>query len=643
MHDFPKARNTVEELSEEQRQEIVGLVSERWRMSTNAIQELIDNSNDAWDFYLKNTPDPYSRVGDLDIVTQKDNRGDHSGKNGVRFGHIPKTVDALVAAQHNATFPGDDKFFLASPKDETSKENKEAYEESLSRRLGKKNIVQKLMDLRLKLCLDDAACIHVKHCQDKYERAVYEAESALSIPLLGGKSLSIPGTGKKKQYKETIVYDGPDIEVLNFSDWRVDPYVPSMEDSWFARRWYMPVHRVKRMFPYAKEEALVPYNDMHRSLDEYDEDHIDQHLGINPTIRSIKEGEEDSGNNEALLMLHYDDFYLDGELYENYVAIVLNDYDLVYFGKNPHDHRKVPYLVGTYKKVPGRIYGVSAIKHALPSAEYIDRTYQHIMSIADWASNPVFVKNVRDSVLAKIKDLRLKPGVVIPVEDASSLQQVRIDVVGQLATLIQTISAAEQNIQEVTGANPILLGEQPNVGEVTAFEIDTRVQGSNSRFKAVMDNFNNSFLEPMLEQFFENDRQYRETSEVLMNGQELTPELIKELDFDFTITSVQATFTKNRRIRLLQAALAELTPTLLQMNAASLPQEKMVIDVNALTRMLMNESGLHETDKIVKTIGTQEAAMLNAQNLQLPPAAVGEIGGANNVVSEPAEQRIGPE
>jgi hypothetical protein len=393
----------------------------------------------------------------------------------------------------------------------------------------------------------------------------------------------------------------------------------------------MKVHEVKKQFPHVKD--VQPYN---KGYEEYYDVIKKSEMGITELVRSIDYEEE--GAKEALLMVCYDDFVIDGVLYENHVAIVLNDIELIYFAKNPYNHKRKPYIVSSYNKIPNQIYGTSLIHHALPSAEFIDKSFQIVLDAARWSS-PVFVKMVNDPALQKLGNFKVSPNSTIPMTNPNSLSQLQVNV-GQIALLQNLIQIAEKNIQDVTGANPMIQGEAPQQGRVTAFEIDARVQGTNSRFQSSLKLFNNEVLEPFMEIVFENDRQYKVKSEYI-NGREITVNEIRMLDFDWTITSLEATLSKAKRIAQHKSILMEVVPAMFQTGLASPPENKrMSIDHVELFRKFLVDSGYPDVDLILQEINIQQAAQQNAQQLSVP-GAIQEQQGANNVFSQPNQSRVG--
>jgi hypothetical protein len=217
--------NLAKKLSRSQRLSVAQDVAERWEVSTQAIQHLIDDSLDAWNYYLDNRPTVEARTNSKDIKTpSKDPQS-----KGVRLGYIPKTVDSVLAIQQTALFPSDGRFFRGTPNNDDSKENQEFYEALLEKRLSQTNADEEFRAFRLNQMLDGTAALHVYHEVQKKEKVFYEK------PTFDIMNLIFEGEGKPvKKVREEITYDGPVVKALSFNDWRVDPHAKSFDEFLFC-------------------------------------------------------------------------------------------------------------------------------------------------------------------------------------------------------------------------------------------------------------------------------------------------------------------------------------------------------------------------------------------------------------------------
>lgn len=621
--------NKASTLTREQKNQLARLTADRWADTTADIQPLLDDSKRAWDYYLNNRHRGNATTRQSKLAQDV---GKHSQSTGARLSTVPKVVSSVVSQQHTTTFPNDDRFFRGTPRNDLSKQLQEIYESNLGHRMAKKNLTQEYHKARLTNALDGTVCVYVYHDQEKLNKIMYEPEVVpMYDPLVGMYPMETGNVLETR--REVVTYDGPCMEVLNFTDWRMDPKGTSYDKAWFIRRWYLMPQRVKEKFPDAPKELLKPYRSIQQ--DEFNSSQRDKFDSLGITWRSIDSYEEEEGKQYCLLMTHYDDFVIDGKEYKNHLCVVLNDYDVIYFGENPYNHGRRPYLVCPYYSVPGSLYGLSLVKHALASAELIDKSYLYILQQSSWAAFPVFKKSVMDPTLNKLGEIEISPGKIIPMTSTDSLQQLEVNT-ANIQLLYNIIDTATKNIEEITGANSLMSGGDPERSRVSAFEIDTRTQAGLVRHQVPMETFNNLLLEPSIQMMFENDRQYKEVSE-FVDGIQLDPNTIKLLDFDFVVVSIQATLTRNKRIQQALQLLTEIMPTMFSSGLASPNPQGLVLDHIEALKMLLHEGGFQNLPQIMKTIGQGEMAQLNLQQQAIPAALPGlDPGGVGDMA--PNEQ-----
>src|SRR6478609_6439176 len=112
---FQADNNTIQSFKPETREKLSQEIALKWRRYTREISELISDSREAWDFYLRNHPNTKTttRSSSSDNV-----ESDSSVKKGLRLGQIPKAVDSILSLIHNNIFPIDDRFFRGTPRNE---------------------------------------------------------------------------------------------------------------------------------------------------------------------------------------------------------------------------------------------------------------------------------------------------------------------------------------------------------------------------------------------------------------------------------------------------------------------------------------------------------------------------------------------
>jgi Bacteriophage head to tail connecting protein len=587
---FQADNNSVQTIKPDTRQKLSQEIAQKWRRYTRDISELISDSREAWDFYLRNHPQhsqgnrsPSSESFNSDSIVQK----------GLRLGQIPKAVDSILSLIHNNIFPIDDRFFRGTPLNELSTQLQEPLESFLAENFDEAQISTSMRSFFHNLILDGTACAYVPYERQEINKIIYEKPKL----DLGWITIDIPWKPVQAVQKKVVNWEGTRFESLDFNDWRIDPTARCIKNSPFLRRWYKSTQEIKSDFPWLQD--VTPYDNGE------DSDSTAKHLsaGLPDFIRSIEEGEEFEGKDKALLMVCYDDFVLDGIAYNNHVAVVLNDKDLIWFGPNPYNHGKIPYIVAPYNPIPGQIYGLSAVKHAIPAAAVSDRATNMILLNAWWGSNPILMKNMRDAGVRKHGNVTVKPGMTLPVESFAAYQQLPINL-SNLTILENIIAKNEQIIQEVTGANPFIAGDQPTEGNITAFEIDQRIQGGNSRFQSIMTNLANLVLEPYVQIAFENFQQFKTDTETI-GDYLLTSDDIKLMAFKWVTVASQATISRNRRIANMKALLFDILPGLIQQGIVQLKPIGLEFDQVSALRNFLLDNGILDADKMLRPIHSE--------------------------------------
>lgn len=515
--------------------EVANLLRDEWRSFTTAIRPLLDESVVVWRHYSSTTP---MTAGPMTKNTNKG--GKNNKKSLIKLGNIGRAVDAVVAIQHNTTFPAEEQFFYGIPTDDFSEEMKVAYEGWASTNIAQANFKMECLNLRKCAFIDGTGFAEIKYARKKGKKISYEPET---IETAYGDS---PDLGLNKRVeKDDVKWEGTALKTLNFHDCRVDPFCDNFDDSPFLRRWYEPTWKVKR--DYKLDKKVESYKAARDAYDEQGRRDKIESLGITWSFDEV----EGPGISNALLMCRYGDFVVNDEVYENHCALVLNDTEVLWFGPNPYDHGLKPYVAVPYHTVPGTIYGKSGVKDCIGSAEAVDRSVTQTLDIGEWAASPVFTKDIRDEAVKAQGDLVVSPGVHIPVMSGEPYKQLQINTNNAMG-LLNLMTMLESSIQETTGATPAFSGESVTSGgdQPTAFQVGQSVQGGNSRHQLNMTIFNEMVLQRFIEMKFENDRQYMSKS-YTVDGQagKLTPEAVQRMDLIFTLTAGKANSAKNEALQ----------------------------------------------------------------------------------------------
>lgn len=591
---FTKETDKSSKLTKNQRNTLAELVSDRWLHTTGELAQLIEESREGWDFYLRNRtlPKPTKTMAGskLDTSDVMD-----ASQTKLRLGAIPRAVDSVMAVLHNSLFPADERFFVGTPQNDLSDQKQDIYEQFLETNLAQDNTTEELRRFMLTLCIDCAAAVSINWKVKTRKKVTYETPTI----KIGSITIPVPVMGlEKKTNPKFVEWEGSHVECLDFNDWRADTAAKNFEDAWFTHRWYLPCWEVEEDFGLKDVE---PYH----SAYEFEDPIGNRKRESSGLAIPIPFDEEEEGKENALLMASYDDFVIGGKVYKNHVALVLNGQDLIWFGENPYNHGRKPYIVSSLLPIPNQVYGISLIKHAIPSAAVIDTAVQKILKIAALAADPIFEVDMMEPAFRKSR--QIKPGMTIPVKNIGrAIAQVQVQLTN-LPALENIITKMEGNIREVTGASPMLAGDdfsqQP--ANITAFQVDQHSQGAAGRFQAIMTNFSNGVLDPLLYMVFENDKQFKEKTEYIRvgtNDHELEPDIIKQLDYKWVITSAQATNTRGKRLANLRSFLFDMTPMLVQNGIIQLSTDQMILKQGAAMQELMILAGMPNADKFLQVV-----------------------------------------
>lgn len=572
--------NLAAKLSPELQHEIVNNTATLWRTYTQRIRPILDQSQKAWRLYM--------------------GQSEKQNHNSVKIGHIARSVDSVHSFQHNTTFPSDERFFKGTALNDAARGYLDLYETWAALNMAEAGVMESFFNHRKRMFIDGTACLAINYRRKTKKEIRYEFPKMM-VPGLQQERLQIPLTflpPKETIVEDAVTWEGTQLESLELADWRIDPTAQSLEDTPFLRRWYEPVWRIQKQYPHLKK------------VDAYHQV-IDSAKAANQQMTWSLSKNEIEGQEQALLIIHYGDFVLNGVVYENHAALILNDQTLLWFGPNPYHHGEKPYIVTPYNPVPGTLYGKSQIQDAIPSAHAVDKAVNQVLDIMSWAASPVFLKNLQDDAVKAQGDIVIEPGLHIPVTRSDAYQQLPINV-SNIGVLLELIQVLESSIRETTGASPLFTGQdlESSPSGVTAFQVSAHLQGSNNRFQALMFFFNNSTLEPFMRMKWANDRQFMSQSyQVAGFEKKLTPNVLKQMQVSWNITANLATLHRNQELTNMKA-LIDMMPTLITNGLVVLKENQLELDHTVFLKRFFVKAGLPDIDEFLK-VNQQENNMIN--------------------------------
>lgn len=572
---LPNGQNKATQLTQEQQWQIAqDYGARRWaHVRQQKIARLVEDSQEAWDHLLSNTPDlaVLSRRtgGVLTPAQMKDIQ-----TKSLRMGKIPEIVFTLLAMQHESTFPSGDRFFELTPNNDVAKQHKELMAQFLM-----DNLTQSRFDFacwlhRLNTIVDGTAACAVHYRRRSRRKTIYERP----VLTLGPLKFGLPITEAKT--RQVVEWEGTTLEPLNFNDWIVDPDAASLEESYFIRRWYAPTHDVAREFHLPIDEVL-PHE---HAAETWQRNPIAEHSGIATAFTASMQ--EPEGKSKALLMGIYDDFLVEGTLYKNHVAIILNDSRVIYFAENEYNHGRKPYLISQYYALPGQLYGLSAVKHVLPAAAVRDKLIYATAKTAHLAANPMML--IDHTELAFMGNTQPEWGAKIPVKNPNGAIQVLQVPAQNLPVVANLIATTEHFMESSTGVNPIIAGQPlAEGGQPTAFHVNQMAQAGGIKFRPLLRQFNALILEPFLSMAYENFQQYF-SGEQPVGGfdKSVSRQLFRLSSFGFLLTAAAALQARNQQLANFQLLL-QLIPDAMKLGWLKLKGGQTEVDIHALFRQLL--------------------------------------------------------
>lgn len=594
--------------------EVVRLTKSRWDYVTDEIRPLTEHSRRAWECYLDSTVSP-------EVLAEADVEETFVKKP--RMGLIPKTVNTLLSIQHNSSFPDESNFFSATPLNQKAFDLQAFYEEAINQRFKEKATLQRLRMLRLCSILDGTACLYVKHTHDVQTRINYQEETQQVIDPMQGP-VEVPTGGVLEFETEEVTYDGAEVEIVPFSDWRVEPFANNLDEAYFLRRMWVDTYKAKEMFPNAPKQLFVPLQT--RYTEDYKANY--QSLFTFSDAVSSKDSDKDmkDAKKKCLLTFHYDDFVVDGKVYENHLAVVVNNLEVVWFGKNPYNHGKKPYLITPYTEIPNQMYGVSAVYHLIPASEIMDSGFSIMNENAKWLSSPIFLGDMTDPMLAQQKEIKVQPETVIPVTRKDAFTQLPINM-GNITFMKDVMGMAQEMSKEVSGATDYMTGAMPDKTHISATDTSLRVDNGGSRFQTILDTFNRNVTQPLMQMSYENDRQYKVKDE-FVSGYIITPEDIKLSNFVFDTVSAAAAVSKARTAQQKMQLLSEILPMLMQMGVVAPKQQLVEADIAKLLESYLLDVDMLDVESFVQSRDYTPEEIMQIQMQQMMQAQTEEVDNA---------------
>lgn len=564
-----------------------------WHDWTEAIQVKRDLALEAFQMYLQNRPD----------VLEYDSPDDALGSSSrVRRPVLAQAVDSTLAQMHLASFPSDERFYKARPRNQEAEDNSKFYEKHVERRLSNVDFLVNVYKDRLNAVLTGVSASWHPFIRETVPKIIYEYPSFMGV--------RIPIAKPRKRKVESVAFEGTAFIPLQFEDWRADPLADTFKEADFIWRRWVPVEQLKAIKAFVNRDQIAPYCPSDQS--DTDKDSYYDYQGVRRTYLKM----DNLSRNNALLYEQWGDFYIEGKHYHNHVLIFSNDAHFHYFGPNPYDHGLKPFTVTPYIPVGGTLYGKSQAQDIIPLCHALDAFINQAIDCLSVTAKPTFTWLTDDTALQEYfgeGKVSMTAGEGIPVQSHDAIQPIVWDrqAVQEVVSLMQQV---KEEIRESTGGVPYTTGgvsqddQQRTLGEVNIL-----ASGTNTRFQLLIQQYEENKLKPYLQMIFENDRQFMtEPAFVDDEVKPLLPEDVKMMDLTFDVTGSRTVMNRAKETQELDTMIAAL-PAWLQSGFIVPNGDILKVNIPELLKRAANYRNIRDLDNVLEVVSPEE------QQAEAPP------------------------
>lgn len=623
----------VELLDDDQRA-LVSCAVDEWITFTASIEEKREQSSENWQAYLENKPRETGLQNPNDLTRAHAN---------IRTGALASTLDGMHAQLCMAAYPAGTQYSDPKPRNKLSKKHKQDYErlcQLSAQRLDQ--LIYAYQDVK-QLLLDGTSAVWHPWVRIEKKKPYYMAANGMVDPNADDIAdySELVNSEMKKVYRDAVEVEGTGFYPLSFEDWRIDPTVESIDDTPFLwKRWVYP-DDIKDIDSFVNTDELVPYHD-YIFDDTYTLEKLNYQgvTGAHEFLSHMGHDGDDSTKypmGMICLMEKWGDFYINGKLYRNHVLVFSNDRVFHYFGPNPYDHQQKPFTISPFIPIPGSLYGKTSISDAVPLMHTIDTLVNQGLDVLSASADAAYQYNPNDTALKEwvSKHQSIAPGDMVPVSIPNGLQSLATNL-QSLGVINQVMIQMREMMRDTTGGVPYATGGVTSGDQRTLGEVEILASATNSRFQSVLQTYERYRLQRFVLQEFENYRQYMsEPVEIDEEGDIISPNIVKLLDFDFEITGSRTVLNKSRSLQDMRDALA-IVPSVVQSGVAQLKQSPEEIDVMPIVKEMFATLGV-STDQVFGE-KVDQTATLGGQNdtgaIQQP--ITGGAAGAMATATEPA-------
>lgn len=582
---FPTGEDPVK-LKAHAQDELVKASVRRWQANTEQWEDWLNRAAESCNLYSSNRP----TGAELDRESPEG-----SGRSNVRLPVVSQAIDAVVAQQHLANFPQDESFFKLRPQNDVANKIQAQIEQHIEDSFEYIDLMAMAQKDRKSLALSGAEVVWHPWVFCKETEYEYHQNEIFGIKV---------GPQRRKP-TEVTRFEGTGFIPLHREDVRYDPTVDSIRDTNVTFRRWMDVEELKNVKSLQNLKDVDSYSNFHDpSQDRKDEYYRD--WGIEPQY-SDTSGETARG--KCLLYEEWGDFYLDGKFYENHVLLYSNERVFHGLFPNPHDHQQKPLSACPYLFMPNSLLGKSMAHDIIPLAHQLNTNINQANDIFSITANPVLTYLYNDPALkeyAKHGNLVTRPGMWIPVGSHDALRPVLFDrnVVQEILGLYNVI---KQEVRESTGGVPYATGGASEMeADRTLGEVEILASGTSTRFQLVVQTYDEMRLKPFIKMAVSNLRQYTSQDIQPVDGEPITPEMLRQAKFDVNVTGSKAVMSRKKDFEDMLFVLEKIVPGLIQNGFARPDGTAMEINVPGMAEELLKMTAAKNLPDLYKVISPEQ-------------------------------------
>jgi len=428
--------------------------------------------------------------------------------------HIPRTyqiVDTIRSRLVNAFFNRRPYIeFMPSPSKQNRQNLKKAEEKAkvasalVDEQLDKNKIVAKYYDYITQLLTFPAGILAVgwKYKEEVVKRKVPVKEIDLNsngYPFYTGNYIYEPRESNE------VIWDDNEIKNIDFFDFWPDPKATNLDDcrGVFQREFitYKNLRDRLNFLDYLNEGEVYPVDFeevMKESPEEVGREKRMSEVGLSTSMakKYFNSDDQELKENTKFEVLHY---------WENdRHAMILNRERCIYDGPSPYwRHRKIPFVVESYDRLPNEFYGMSAVDIIADLQHEENSIHNQRNDNINMIINKMW--KVRRGADIDESELVSRPHGVIHVdrmEDVMPFEQGEVP-----ASSFEQQSIVARSAENAVGATPIMQGAESR-GEQTATESMEQANNAGMRFSVKTRVFNYTGIKRLTNLMDMNNQQF---------------------------------------------------------------------------------------------------------------------------------------